>query len=82
MKAFDDAHVHVGFEQREADLACDLVDVAFRSAARERSRVKMPSSRSLSASNTGWAGYRPWIRTVSRLSHGDDSGSRRGFAAR
>ena len=29
MNDFDDAHVDVGFEQREADLARDLVDVAF-----------------------------------------------------
>ena len=28
-EGLDDAHVDVGFEQREADLARDLVDVAF-----------------------------------------------------
>ncbi len=40
MNELDDAHVHVGFEQRDADLARDLVDVAFGQRPRLRTRGK------------------------------------------
>ena len=56
--ACDDLEVDVGFEQREPDLAQDLVDVGLASCPRPRSRLKIPSKRSDSDSNMKGEGYR------------------------